>query len=165
MSLGALATIENGSWRQCCTYPSRKAQRVPSLASTTSDPLDTQLVSPPQPPKPLFYSHIINQTPQCLIMGSKPWAIPVGIFAALIVLGFGFVWWFFPRFWMKGIRSDMKERDENNFAMDAPRGMMITDLETGERRKPTLEERVQAIHAARAQGQSVVVDRGDAVRS
>ncbi|KAI7287666.1 hypothetical protein KC345_g451 [Hortaea werneckii] len=98
-------------------------------------------------------------------MATKPWTIPVGIFAALIVLGFGFVWWFFPRFWLKGIRSDMKERDENNFAMDAPRGMMITDPETGERRKPTLEERVQAIHAARAQGQAVVVDRGEAVRA
>ncbi|KAI6873076.1 hypothetical protein KC318_g18653 [Hortaea werneckii] len=93
-------------------------------------------------------------------MGSKPWAIPVRIFAALIVLGLVFVWWFFPRYWMKGIRSDMKERDENNIAMDAPQGMMITDPETGERRKPTLEERVQAIHAARAQGGSVVVDRG-----
>ena len=75
--------------------------------------------------------------------------------------GFAFVWWWFPKWWQKGILSDMKERDEiamrNMDDMDPEsaegqgrRHAMITDPITGERRKPTMEERVQAIHAARA---------------
>ncbi|TKA24218.1 hypothetical protein B0A50_05982 [Salinomyces thailandicus] len=101
-------------------------------------------------------------------MGTPAWAIPLGVLAVVVVLGFLFVWWWFPRLLLKGQRSDMDAVDAENAVRNigltdsegnTPRGAMIEDPETGEWRKPTLEERVKALHNARA-----YEDRGVPVR-
>jgi len=45
-------------------------------------------------------------------MGASAWAIPVGILAAIVVIGFAFVWWWFPRAWQKGVNDDFRAVEE-----------------------------------------------------
>jgi hypothetical protein len=37
------------------------------------------------------------------------WAIPVGVLAGLVVVGFIVLWWWFPRTWQKATNSDVAE--------------------------------------------------------
>lgn len=45
-------------------------------------------------------------------MGVASWAIPVGVLAGIVVVGFAFVWWWFPRAWMKGNRNEAERVHE-----------------------------------------------------
>ena len=42
-------------------------------------------------------------------MGSTSWAVPVGVLGAIVVVGFLFVWWWFPRAWNRGVTKDQEE--------------------------------------------------------
>lgn len=46
-------------------------------------------------------------------MSTTTWALPVGILAALCVLMFAFIWWWFPRAYRKGVKADMDRVDED----------------------------------------------------
>lgn len=39
-------------------------------------------------------------------MGAASWAVPVGILAAIVVIAFAFVWWWFPRAWNRGNKKE-----------------------------------------------------------
>lgn len=39
-------------------------------------------------------------------MGVASWAVPVGVLAAIVVVAFVFVWWWFPRAWNKGNKKE-----------------------------------------------------------
>ncbi|KAF2165663.1 hypothetical protein M409DRAFT_23953 [Zasmidium cellare ATCC 36951] len=41
-------------------------------------------------------------------MGAISWAVPVGVFAALAIVCFVFVWWWFPRAWNRGNKKDVE---------------------------------------------------------
>lgn len=45
-------------------------------------------------------------------MGVTSWAIPVGVLAAIVIVCFVFVWWWFPRAWNKGNRKQDAELHE-----------------------------------------------------
>jgi len=45
-------------------------------------------------------------------MGASSWAIPVGILAAIVVVGFAFFWWWFPRTWRGGVKQDDSKLDD-----------------------------------------------------
>ena len=46
-------------------------------------------------------------------MGTASWALPVGILSAIVVVSFGFVWWWFPRAYRRGVKADMDRVDED----------------------------------------------------
>lgn len=43
---------------------------------------------------------------------TAPWVIPISVLAAVVVIGLVFIWFWFPRAWTKGIRSDHAELDQ-----------------------------------------------------
>lgn len=45
-------------------------------------------------------------------MGASAWAVPVGVLAAIVIVSFGFIWWWFPRAWTKGVNDDMRNVEE-----------------------------------------------------
>jgi len=49
----------------------------------------------------------------------KAVALPVGILAAICILMFIFIWWWFPRHWKKGVKADQDEWDEARRQRDA----------------------------------------------
>jgi hypothetical protein len=44
-------------------------------------------------------------------MGTPTWAIPVGVLGGLVIIGFIWLVWAFPRAWQRGINSDNAEVD------------------------------------------------------
>jgi hypothetical protein len=73
--------------------------------STPRLQLRTKLRSPPFAPQ----SHKRKaHTKQSTTM-APVWAIPVGVLGGLVVAGFIFMWWWFPRAWQKGTNSDHNE--------------------------------------------------------
>lgn len=51
-------------------------------------------------------------------MGAASWAIPVGVLAALSVVMFIFIWWWFPRHYRKGVKADQDQWDEERRQRD-----------------------------------------------
>lgn len=103
---------------------------------------------------------------------AKAWAIPVGVLGAICVAMFVFIWWWFPRHYRKGVTADMDRVDEEHANRDRNRDIILaaqgarTDEQaaSGDNmevpyRKPTLEERVKAIHAARAYESTMAAGR------
>jgi len=45
-------------------------------------------------------------------MGAASWAVPVGILAAIVVVAFAFIWWWFPRAWQSGVNADFRDVEE-----------------------------------------------------
>ncbi|OQO11035.1 hypothetical protein B0A48_05290 [Cryoendolithus antarcticus] len=44
-------------------------------------------------------------------MGASSWAVPVGVLAGIVVVGFVFTWFWFPHAWQRGVNSDTREVD------------------------------------------------------
>lgn len=42
-------------------------------------------------------------------MTATSWAVPVGVLGAIVVCGFIFILWWFPRAWQHGVNSDNAE--------------------------------------------------------
>ena len=45
-------------------------------------------------------------------MPAKSWAIPVGVLSAIVIIGFVFVWWWFPRAWQSGVNAETRVVNE-----------------------------------------------------
>ena len=39
-------------------------------------------------------------------MGSASWAVPVGVLCGIIGVALIFIWYFFPKYWQKGVNKD-----------------------------------------------------------
>lgn len=70
-------------------------------------------------------------------MGTPSWAIPVGVLGGLCLACLGFIWWYIPRLYTKGVQSDMNrvaaekaERECQAAALREANGEDI-DLEAG----------------------------------
>lgn len=62
-------------------------------------------------------------------MGTASWAIPVGVLAALCGAMFIFIWWWFPRYYKKGVKADMDRVDAERAEREAGSGGV--ELENG----------------------------------
>jgi hypothetical protein len=43
-------------------------------------------------------------------MGTASWAVPTGVLAAIVGVGFIFFWFWFPRTWRRGVEAELSER-------------------------------------------------------
>lgn len=71
-------------------------------------------------------------------MGVASWAIPVGVLAAIVIVAFVFVWWWFPRAWNKGNRKQDAELHE----------LSTSDREEQRRKNREIIERFTRANAA-----------------
>jgi hypothetical protein len=39
------------------------------------------------------------------------WAVPAAVLGSIVLVGFVFIWWWFPRAWNQGVRSDHDDVD------------------------------------------------------
>ena len=39
-------------------------------------------------------------------MAKAAWTVPLGVLSAIVVIGFVYTWWWFPRAWQKGVNHD-----------------------------------------------------------
>lgn len=63
-------------------------------------------------------------------MGTPAWAIPVAVLSALCVAMFGFIWWYIPRAYMRGVRADMARVDADKAAR-AQRALALQETDAG----------------------------------
>lgn len=47
-------------------------------------------------------------------MGAASWAIPVGVLTGIVVLGFAFIWYWFPKTWQRGVNDEARIIEEAN---------------------------------------------------
>jgi len=64
-------------------------------------------------------------------MGAATWAVPVGVLAAIAVACLVFVWWWFPRYYQKGVQADMDRVDEDRRQRELAAQHLDGDLELG----------------------------------
>ena len=79
-------------------------------------------------------------------MGAPAWAIPVGVLGGLCLACLGFIWWYIPRLYTRGVQADINrvalektERERQAAALREANGENV-DLEAGEVVRPVVKE-------------------------
>ncbi|GAB7344335.1 hypothetical protein MBLNU457_2200t1 [Dothideomycetes sp. NU457] len=86
-------------------------------------------------------------------MGVASWAIPVGILAAIVVVAFAFVWWWFPRAWQSGVNAEARMVEEAGAGLDSDERAAVR-LANRERNR-TIVQRALDAEQARKRGEVV----------
>jgi len=88
-------------------------------------------------------------------MPTASWVIPVAVLAAICAIALGFVWWWFPRAWQKGINADMRRVDDEGVGLEDEERMAVKEATRAKNR--AIIQRALDAEQARKRGEVVEV--------